>query len=79
MPYDTCEFKIKPLSYDYSDLEPYIDSETIHLHHNKHLQTYVDNLNKALQLCPKYQSWSLSQLVTAYNLNSQKIITWSIK
>ena len=39
--------KIK-LPYSYDELEPYIDAETVNIHYNKHLQTYVNNLNKAL-------------------------------
>lgn len=38
-----------PLPYDYDALEPYIDTGTMILHHDAHLQTYVDNLNKLLR------------------------------
>ncbi|AOR23581.1 superoxide dismutase [Clostridium taeniosporum] len=37
------------LPYNYEALEPYIDKETINIHYNKHLQTYVNNLNKLLE------------------------------
>ncbi|GAA0076460.1 superoxide dismutase SodA [Clostridium sp. CTA-5] len=37
------------LPYAYDALEPYIDKETINIHYNKHLQTYVTNLNKLLE------------------------------
>ena len=37
------------LPYDYNALEPYIDEETMKIHHNKHHKTYVDNLNAALE------------------------------
>lgn len=40
---------LEPLSYDYNALEPYIDEETMKLHHDKHHQSYVDKLNKALE------------------------------
>jgi superoxide dismutase, Fe-Mn family len=43
MPYD-----LPPLPYDYDALEPHIDADTMRLHHDKHHQTYVDNVNKAL-------------------------------
>lgn len=42
-------FTLPDLPYDYNALEPYIDEETMHLHHDKHHQAYVDNLNKALE------------------------------
>lgn len=38
-----------PLPYDFDALEPYIDAETVRIHYTKHLQTYVDNLNKLLE------------------------------
>ncbi len=38
-------FVNQPLPYDYSALEPFIDEKTMHLHHDRHLQTYIDNLN----------------------------------
>jgi Fe-Mn family superoxide dismutase len=41
-------FEVPPLPYDYNALEPTIDDETMHLHHDKHHQAYVDNANKAL-------------------------------
>jgi Fe-Mn family superoxide dismutase len=41
-------FEVPPLPYDYAALEPYIDEQTMHLHHDKHHQAYVDNANKAL-------------------------------
>jgi superoxide dismutase, Fe-Mn family len=42
-------FEVPPLPYDYNALEPYIDEETMRLHHDKHHQAYVDNANKALE------------------------------
>ena len=38
-----------PLTYKYKDLEPYIDTETVCIHYTKHLQGYVDKLNKVLE------------------------------
>lgn len=42
-------FELPPLPYDYNALEPYIDTQTMQLHHDKHHQTYVTNLNNALK------------------------------
>lgn len=39
--------KLPPLPYPYNALEPYIDEQTMRIHHDKHHQTYVDDLNKA--------------------------------
>jgi Fe-Mn family superoxide dismutase len=41
-------YEVPPLPYDYAALEPHIDEQTMHLHHDKHHQAYVDNANKAL-------------------------------
>jgi Fe-Mn family superoxide dismutase len=41
-------FEVPPLPYDYGALAPTIDEQTMHLHHDKHHQAYVDNANKAL-------------------------------
>jgi Fe-Mn family superoxide dismutase len=42
-------FELPPLPYGYDALEPTIDDETMHLHHDKHHQAYVTNANKALE------------------------------
>lgn len=52
----TYPFVLPPLPYPYDALEPFIDRETMYLHHDKHFQTYVDNLNNALQNVPQYHS-----------------------
>ncbi|GAC1379966.1 MAG: superoxide dismutase [Ginsengibacter sp.] len=41
-------FTVPPLPYPYEALEPHIDKETMQIHHDKHHQAYVDNLNKAI-------------------------------
>ncbi|GAA0077607.1 superoxide dismutase SodA [Clostridium sp. CTA-5] len=45
--------KIK-LPYSYDALEPYIDAQTVEIHYSKHLQTYVNNLNKLLEGYDKF-------------------------
>lgn len=52
-----------PLLYAYNALEPFIDEKTMYLHHDKHLQTYIDNLNAILKDQPKLQKLSLEQLI----------------
>ncbi len=41
-------YTLPALDYDYASLEPFIDARTMEIHHTKHHQAYVDNLNKAL-------------------------------
>lgn len=60
----TYPFILPPLPYPYDGLEPFIDMETVYYHHDKHFQTYIDNLNKALENQPKFQSWPLEKLLT---------------
>lgn len=42
------KFELKPLPYEASELQPVISADTLALHHGKHLQAYVNNLNAAL-------------------------------
>src|SRR6478672_7633980 len=46
---DMPEFTLPPLPYDYAALEPYIDEQTMRIHHDKHHQAYVDKANAALE------------------------------
>lgn len=55
-----------PLPYAYNALEPYIDEKTMRLHHDRHLQTYIDNLNKLLEENPALQQFSLEKLLTRW-------------
>lgn len=55
-----------PLPYAYNALEPYIDEKTLHLHHDRHLQTYIDNLNKLMDENPALQQFSLEELLTRW-------------
>ena len=60
----TWPFHLPPLPYPYDALEPFIDRETMYLHHDRHFQTYIDNLNAALKNAPEYHSWTLTKLLT---------------
>ena len=57
-------FENTPLPFAYDALEPYIDEETMRIHHQKHLQTYIDNLNRILAQRPGLQKLPLEELVT---------------
>jgi len=61
-------FEVPPLPYAYEALEPSIDSQTMHLHHDKHHQAYVDNANAAIQKAPELASKSPEEILT--NLNA---------
>lgn len=56
-------FELIKLPYAYEALEPFIDAQTMTLHHTKHHQTYVTNLNGAIEKRPELASWSLEDLV----------------
>ena len=61
-------FSVPPLPYDYSALEPHIDTQTMQLHHDKHHATYVSNVNTALESQPDLQNQSIEELLR--NINS---------
>jgi Fe-Mn family superoxide dismutase len=67
--------ELPPLPYDYNALEPHIDEETMHLHHDKHHQTYVTNLNNALQSHPELQNKSAEELIRDLNSVPEDIRT----
>lgn len=52
-----------PLPYAYDAMEPYIDTQTMYLHHTRHLQTYIDNLNHALDKHPEIQHIPLTVML----------------
>jgi Fe-Mn family superoxide dismutase len=56
-------FTLPALPYDAGALEPAIDAQTMTIHHGKHHQAYVDNLNKAVAVDPALKGQSLEQLV----------------
>lgn len=56
-------FTLPPLTYKYDALEPFIDAQTMELHHTKHHQAYVDKLNAALEGQEALQDMSVEQLL----------------
>lgn len=58
-------FTLPKLPYEFGALEPYIDAMTMEIHHDKHHQAYVDNLNKALEKAPAWQGKTLEDLLTS--------------
>lgn len=58
-------FELPPLPYPSDALEPYIDQQTMEIHHGKHHNAYVTNLNKALENQPELQNMTIEQLLTS--------------
>ncbi len=58
---------LPPLPYDAAALEPHIDSQTMQIHHGKHHQAYVTNLNAALDKHPELHNKSLDDLLKGIN------------
>lgn len=57
------QFELPKLNYDYSALEPYIDAQTMQLHHTKHHQTYIDKLNAAVAKYPELVGMPIEHLL----------------
>ncbi|MBZ9686955.1 superoxide dismutase [Clostridium estertheticum] len=57
------KFELPKLSYEYGSLEPYIDAKTMEIHHSKHHQAYVNNLNAALDKYPELYDKGLEWLI----------------
>ncbi len=68
-------FDLQALSYEYSALSPILGEETQHFHHDKHMSTYVENLNKALEPCEQLHGLSLEELLTKLNQLPESIQT----
>ena len=59
--------EVPPLPYAYNALEPHIDEQTMHLHHDKHHQAYVTNLNAAIEKHPELANKSAEDLIRDLN------------
>ena len=60
-------FTLPALPYAYDALEPHIDARTMEIHHTKHHQAYVNNLNAAIEKAPELQGKSLDDLMRGIN------------
>jgi superoxide dismutase, Fe-Mn family len=68
-------FTLPPLPYAYDALEPFIDAETMHIHHDKHHAAYVANLNKAVAEFPDLGNKAVEDLLKDLNSVPEKIRT----
>lgn len=57
-------FILPDLPYDYSALEPYMDSKTVEIHHDKHHATYTNKLNAALEKYPDFYELPIEQVLS---------------
>jgi len=63
------------LPYDFAALEPHIDAQTMQIHHGKHHQAYITNLNTALNKHPELSSQSVEELLRGINSVPEDIRT----
>lgn len=68
-------FELPQLPYPSNALEPHIDQQTMEIHHGKHHNAYVTNLNKALEGHPDLQNKSLEELLTSLETLPESIRT----
>ncbi|WP_313628873.1 superoxide dismutase [Enterococcus italicus] len=68
-------YTLPDLPYAYDALEPYIDVETMHLHHDKHHNTYVTNLNAAVEKHPELAEKSVEELISSMSTVPEDIQT----
>ena len=61
------KYELPKLNYSYDALEPYIDKETMEIHHSKHHQAYTDNFNKVLELYPELTDLPVEKLLSEVN------------
>ena len=68
-------YTLPELPYAYDALEPYIDEETMHLHHDKHHNTYVTNLNAAIEKHPELGEKTVEELLADFSSVPEDIQT----
>lgn len=71
----TMAYVLPPLPYDFGALEPYIDALTMEIHHDKHHQAYVNNLNAALEDYPELRQKPLVEMLKNLDIVPEKIRT----
>ncbi len=67
--------QLKPLPYNYDALEPYIDTETMKIHHDKHHAAYITNYNNALEKHPELTGKSIESILSDLNAIPEDIRT----
>src|SRR3954466_16310540 len=72
---DPMPFTLPTLPYAFDALEPHIDAQTMQIHHGKHHQAYVNNLNAALEAHPDLQAKSGEDLIKDLNALPEAIRT----
>ncbi len=68
-------FELPKLPYAYDALEPYIDARTMDIHHTKHHQAYITNLNGAIEKAPELAGKSLEALLSDLNAVPEAVRT----
>ncbi len=68
-------YKLPELNYSYDALEPFIDARTMEIHYTKHHQTYIDNLNKALEGRDEFKDMPIEDLIASLNSLPDEIKT----
>ncbi len=64
MPAATGPFKLPPLGYAYEALEPHIDATTMNIHHTRHHNAFITNLNQLVEKWPDLAKWSPEQILS---------------
>lgn len=66
------------LNYEYAALEPHIDARTMEIHHTKHHQAYINNLNGALEFLPELQSMPIEDLLRHFDAVPEQLY-WTVR
>ena len=75
------KYELPQLPYAYNALEPYIDAETMKIHHGKHHQAYIDKLNAVLEKYPQFAEENLESLLAklpSLAFDHKKILAYAL-